>query len=417
MCSLKKRLCLCLIAALPGCKDEPERKTAVRPVRAVKICDLEGFTGRAFPGRARAVQEVNLSFRVSGPLILLHANVGDEVAKGDVLAQIDPRDYEVQVRNAEGQLARVAANLQAMKVGARPEDLEKLRADVREAEAAMARWQEEYDRIKELEAKGAAQPIEIARTTESRNSAEATLQRAKENLRIGETGARPEDIEATEAEIESLEAAVAAAKDAVEYTKLRAPFNGSIAAVYVENFQTVQAKERIVRLLDTSRIEMTVGIPEHLISGAQYVKEAVVTFDAFPEEQIEATIKEIGTEASATTRTYPVTLIMKQPKNVKILPGMSGSARGRGKLPAHISDRGLEVPETAVFTHDSGETSVWVIDEGTSSVKRVTVTTGDLTPLGIRVKGLEPGLWVATAGVHFLSEGQKVRILDDSVGG
>ena len=80
-----------------------------------------------------------------------------------------------------------------------------------------------------------------------------------------------------------------------------------------------------LRILDDSRIEMVVNIPENLISFAQYVKKVFVSFDAFPEQELEATIKEIGTEASSTTRTFPVTLIMDhQPSEFKILPGMAG---------------------------------------------------------------------------------------------
>jgi RND family efflux transporter MFP subunit len=383
----------------------------------MKVGDLAAMAGRELPGRARAVQQVNLSFRVAGPLVALPVKVGDAVKKGDLLAQIDPRDYEVQVRSAEGQLSRADANLRAMKIGARPEELEKLRADVREAEAVYDRWKDEYERVMRLRESNAAQPIEITRTTESRNRSEAVLQRARENLRIGETGARSEDIEAQEAEIASLRASLEAATDSLDYTRLHAPFDGTVSAVYVENFQTVLARERIVRLLDTSHIEMIVDMPESLISVVGYVNEVVVKFDAFPSLKIPAEIKEVGNEASSTTRTYPVTVIMDQPENVKILPGMSGSAHGKVDSPDHVEIETMVIPESAIFMDEKGETSVWIIDEGAMTTKRHTVSTGEMTPRGIFVTGLEPGQWVATAGVHFLREGQKVTILDNSRGG
>lgn len=59
---------------------------------ALKVADASGLLERAFPGRARASQEVNLSFRVSGPLITLPVEVGDKVQADDVLARIDPND-------------------------------------------------------------------------------------------------------------------------------------------------------------------------------------------------------------------------------------------------------------------------------------------------------------------------------------
>lgn len=200
-------------------------------------------------------------------------------------------------------------------------------------------------------------------------------------------------------------------------TVLAAPFAGKIAATYVENFQTVQAKEPIVRLLDTSRIEMTVDIPESGISLIPYAKDIVCTFKPSEDQEIHvpARIKEIGAEASRTTRTYPVTLIMDQPKDgqIEILPGFAGTARGRVELPEGAEERGLEVPASAVFEGEPGQEFVWVVDAATHTVKRLKVTKGELTPHGIRVKGLQRDLLIATAGVHYLQEGQKVRILGE----
>ena len=202
------------------------------------------------------------------------------------------------------------------------------------------------------------------------------------------------------------------AQDALDYTNLKAPFEGTVVAIFVENFETVQAKQMIVRLVDDSRIEMLIEIPENLIALTQYVTDITCTFDAFPGVPIPATFKEIGTEASETTRTYPVTLIMDQPQGFKILPGMSGVATGREPLPGKSGDElHIEVPLSAVASPDGSESYVWVIDESTGTVHRRTVTLGGMTTRGLLVGGLEADLWIATAGVHYLQEGQRVRIL------
>ena len=80
---------------LMGCGEEaaPE-KTVVRPVKAMKVSDVEGFRQRQFPGRAKGTQEVDLAFRVSGPLITRDVDVGSVVKTGDVVARIDPRDFQ-----------------------------------------------------------------------------------------------------------------------------------------------------------------------------------------------------------------------------------------------------------------------------------------------------------------------------------
>ena len=74
------------------------------------------------------------------------------------------------------------------------------------------------------------------------------------------------------------------------------------------------------------------------------------------------------------------------------------------------------LPVNAVFSPERGKNSfVWVIDEATGTVSRREVVTTHLGDSGVVIKqGLKPGEWIATAGVHFLKEGQKVRIIEQS---
>ena len=92
-----------------GCGEEKIPEKHVRLVKAIRVADTSGFTERAFPGRARAGQEVNLSFRVSGPLIAFPVNIGDAVRRGQVVARIDPTDFDSALRTVQGQLEREQA--------------------------------------------------------------------------------------------------------------------------------------------------------------------------------------------------------------------------------------------------------------------------------------------------------------------
>ena len=90
MTSKNTRFALLIGAALvlSGCELEPPAKELVRPVRAMKVGDVVELQGRNFPGRAKATQEVDLSFRVAGPLIALPVKVGDKVKEGDLVAAL-----------------------------------------------------------------------------------------------------------------------------------------------------------------------------------------------------------------------------------------------------------------------------------------------------------------------------------------
>lgn len=352
------------LVALTGCaEDKPAEVETVRSVRALKVGDLEGFSQHSFPGRAQAAQEVDLSFRVTGPLIARPVNVGDQVAEGGLIARIDPRDFEVRVREAEGNLQRAVANKE--------------------------RAENDYERA-----------LSIQKQDEGAIS-QAQIDRSKEQV----------DLAA--ADIAALEAVLDGARDDLEYTHLLAPFEGIIVSTYVENFQLVRVRQPIARLLDKTRIQFVVSIPETLISLAPYVEDIDVEYDAFRGVKIPAKISEIGTEASATTRTFPVTLIMDQPDGVSVLPGMAGRATGTARPPDDSQGPDIVIPVTAVFSPEiEGQSYVWVIDESTNTVSQREVEIQALVSSGLAVQsGLESGEIIATAGVRFLREGQQVKPL------
>jgi RND family efflux transporter MFP subunit len=413
--------CACALVALMsmGCRKATSEPETIRPVRAVKVGDLKAILGREFPGRAKATHEVDLSFRVSGPLVSLPVDVGTRVKKDDIVAVIDPRDFQTALNSAEGNLSMAQANLLAMERGARPEEVEQLKAALARAEAEYRRAVADHERNEKLLPERAASQAAFDATLAQRDLAAALVTEAKEDLNIGLRGARLEDLEAKRAEIKALKAAVENAQNQLDYTVLKAPFDGTVAAKYVHNFQTVQAKQPIVRLLDVSKIEVTVQVPESLIGLAPRVKKATCRFDAFPgREFVVAQITKIGSEASQTTRTYPVTVVVDQPEDVQILPGMAAIVRA--EPPEDETEPGEEivVPPSAVFTDRSGQdgqqSCVWIVGEDGGKVARRAVTTGELTPVGIAIaEGLKAGEWVVTAGVHSLRDGQQVRIAQE----
>jgi RND family efflux transporter MFP subunit len=355
-----------LVLLLTACGPEPEKKTIIRPVKAMRVADSSGLMERAFPGRAKAGLEVNMSFRVAGPLIVFPVSVGDEVKAGDMVARIDPVDYETAVRTLQGQLEREQAVAK------------RARADVTRNE-----------RIQKHDP-GAISQAAIDRSRQALDSADASVR--------------------------SLRASVKTARDQLSYTELKAPFGGVVVETYAENFETVIARQPILRLLNPESIEFVIYVPENQIGLAPYVESIVVKFDALPGIEVPAEVKEIGKEASQATRTYPATLVMNQPPGAEILPGMAGKAYIVGRPPMEHEGVGIEIPATAVFTGDEPKKSyVWVIDETSKTLSRREVEIGGLGRFGTRVKaGLEPGELIVIKGVHSVADGQQVRILDDA---
>lgn len=353
-------------ALLSGCSKEPPAKPPTL-VKAMQVVGASELAKNVFPGRASAGQEANLAFRVVGPLVEFPVSVGDKVAEGDLIAQIDPNDYQVRVNTAEAQLQSI--------------------------QAAYIAAENDYQRV----------------MSTFREDPGATSQRAVDASRAVRDQAQ--------AQVSSLQSMVQTATDQLGYTQLLAPFDGEVVETYVENFETVIALQPIARLVNSSSIELTISIPESLIGYADYVTSISVSFSALPGVSMPATIKEIGHEATQATRTYPVTLTFNQPETGEILPGMAGEATIEARLPESTGRTGISIPATATFAGtDIKVTNVWVIDPATNTLSRRAVETGRVSSSGLLITdGLKAGEWIVVAGTSSLSDGQEVKIVDSGV--
>lgn len=336
-----------LSSLLIACEDrESKVNPAARPVKTIRISVETHSTRRSFPGRAQAVQEVDLSFKVGGRLIERPIKVGDLVKQGQIIARLDSREFEARLKSAR---------------------------------AEAARDQQNFRRAQQLTQGGHISKADFELLKTKATVAKANVDLAEKTL-----------------------------ADAV----IKAPFAGRIASISVKNHQTVTANQPIARLLDTSHIEMVIQVPETIISAIPQVTDITVQFDAFPNVLIPAQIKEISNEASTETRTFPVTLTMDQPDNIKILPGMAGNATGTMVTPDKTSL--ITLPESAVFSLGSEKNSyVWIVDKSTQKVHQQQVIIGELTATGISIiGGLKTDDLVVIAGVHSLREGDAVTLLN-----
>jgi multidrug efflux system membrane fusion protein len=357
-------ICALGLALLTACgKDEEPVKTdeIVRPVKLMKVSGSLAGETRKLPGTVRASDRVDLAFQVAGTLIEFPVKEGQIIKKGTLVARLDPRDYETNLRNAEGALAK--------------------------AEAALGYAIAEYKRyvkVKETDA-GAVSDSMVSLKAASEKVERANLQSAK--------------------------AEVSAAKDQLAYTRLKAPFDGVIAQKYVDNYQEVQAKQAILSLQNVKNVEVLIDVPELMIAPIRKTPPRFYAeFAADPSRRFELRIKEFATQADSVTQTYRVVLMMPAPSGIRILPGMTVN------VSIEFTDEAQEggeilIPAIAVFADNEGKPQVWVVDPQTRKVTRRAVTTGDLSGSdSIRVvSGLNPDETIAISGVTKLREGQIVR--------
>ncbi|KAF1079190.1 MAG: putative Co/Zn/Cd efflux system membrane fusion protein [Candidatus Rifleibacterium amylolyticum] len=408
-----------LIFSVVGCKsnEKSEVKPTVRPVKVFTVKDVHGVGHVSLPAKTRANQRVDLSFKVPGPLIELPFEEGQEVKEGQLIARIDPRDYETNVNRIKSSLAEAKAGLQAMIRGERAEVIKMLESEVAAAEAEALFAEDQYKRFQKLWLENCVAKADFEHHTRLRNTAKARLEAAEQNLARGKKGARKEDVEAQQHRIRGLEANLKAAQDALEDTCLRAPFAGVVARRYVQNYQEVQAKQPIAFLHDISKIEILVDVPENLAVQIRDKHEPVVVarFDAAPDKSFPLTFKELTTEADPHTQTYQAVMVMPRPEDINILPGMTATIEGKPGTSKNVAPR-IVIPAVAVTMNTEQSACVWVLDDASMTVKKAVVRPGEMTGTDsiVILEGLNPGTKVVVAGVTMLRDGMKVAVWNDA---
>ncbi|MDF1758932.1 MAG: efflux RND transporter periplasmic adaptor subunit [Coxiellaceae bacterium] len=349
---------LSLVISISACSNDDEQKTdATRPVKTVLLGDSQSSLERYFPGKVLPSKRADLSFEVAGKLTKFPIDKGELVKKGRLLAQLDQIPFTDAVQQKQA------------------------RYDLNKAQ---------YSRGKELIKGNYISKSEYDKLKSNYQISEANLSTAKRNL-----------------------------KDST----LHAPFDGIVADTYVENHEQVKAKQVMMSLHDIDKLDIETHVPEKfMLKLKESEKEkqdkngasAVVKFDAYPNKQFPLSFKEFASQSDQDTQTYAVTFTMPQPKGLNVLPGMSVTVYVKISNKRFDYSSYYDLPVGAVFSGSNQQSYVWLVNKD-MTIKKQPVTTGTLRRSSIEItKGLKPGDRVVIAGVNFIRDGQKVKLLKDT---
>lgn len=200
------------------------------------------------------------------------------------------------------------------------------------------------------------------------------------------------------------------ARNQLEYCSIKAPADGAISQVMVDENENVGAGQTMLVLTSGSDIEVNVSIPEILITEIKEGSEVQVTFDAIEGRQFNANVVEVGVSSTRFATTYPVTVKMIE-KSPDILPGMA--AEVAFTFSSEDTQVRYYVPAVAVAEDQLG-TYVFTVqesDSGLGVISKKPVTIGELTTDGLEIlEGLKDGDKLVTAGISKIQDGQKVRM-------
>ena len=333
-----------------------------------------------FPGRARAATQATLFFRVSAPLIRIHANPGDRVQKGDILLELDDRDYRRQVRVVESKLKSSRANLLKMETGARPEDIKILNANLTAALADLDLAEKQLARHEILYKTQAVTEQAYDRAKTSVQSLEARVAALREQLARDTKGARKEDLMTARAGIEELNVRLAIARDQLNDTRLVAPFDGVVTKRIPDAWEMVAKGAPVMMLDDISRLEIPVDVPEtHVrqVLGLNGDPNGPSRFTALflttGDRQYPARLAEYSSRADQATGTYEFVFTVSPDPGDLIFPGMTAEIRVlplAGTVPAS----GLAIPLQSLMGVAGNSAHVFRVDPKTKTAVRQAVT-------------------------------------------
>jgi RND family efflux transporter MFP subunit len=373
---------------------------------------------RIFSGTVDASKKVELAFRVPGKLVKLPIREGQQLAKGELIAQLRQTEFEAQLKSLKGRLDQAQASLRALRSGERPEEQARLEAQVRAAEAKLANAKADFDNAERLLPTNAIAVADHDRARALYRVAQEEHKAAQQLLKKGAT-ARQEDIEGKEATVRSLQGEVLGAEVQLEDATLHAPYNGVVAKRFVEPDQNIIAREPVVLFQSVDELEVVVDVPETFMANdfrTADVVQLVAEFSGLPGTKFPVTIREVAQAADPVTQTFRVRALLKAPPKLTVLPGMTATVTFTYRRAGNQGNRVL-VPISSIFKDSTGEQVAWVIEPDHSVTRRPvklgTVTGGDVEI----VDGLRPGDRIAVAGVSFLRPGMKVRDLGNALGG
>jgi RND family efflux transporter MFP subunit len=343
-------------SAVAGCKQQKAKTAEIRPVRTTVVDPKPIDDDRQAVGEIKARYESDLGFRVAGKVIERMADIGVSVKEGAVLARLDKSDFQNKLRGAE--------------------------ADASSAEAILAETKGAEDRQGQLLAKGVT----------TRVNYDAALK----NLRTAE------------AQLASAQAALALAKDQLNYSELKAEFAGIVTATGAEAGQVVGVGQMVVRVAKPAVKDAVFNIAESAFRERKPDDRPAITVNLLsdPSVQAEGVVREISPVADPTTRTYQVKVT---------LPDAPDAMRFGSSVVGRLETMTAPVvvlPGSALFDKQ-GHPAVWIFDSASSQVRLKQIVVARFESNGVVVSdGLSKGDIVVTAGVNRLHEGQTVKLLE-----
>ena len=254
--------------------------------------------GDGFLGYAEA-DYVRLTAPIAGTLVKLHVQRGDAVKSGAPAFVLEQASEAAARQEAASRVERSQAQLADLQKGKRPDELAAIRAQLAQAEAALALSRADFARDQKLVADKFIAPARLDASRSAMEQNQAKLDELRAQLRVAQTGARSDEIRAAERDVDASRAQLAQAGWRVEQKTQSVPVEATVTDVLYREGEYVPAGSPIVTLLPPGNIKARFFVPEAQLDTIHTGQPVMLTCDGCG-APIRATISFIAREAEYT---------------------------------------------------------------------------------------------------------------------
>lgn len=310
-----------------------KREEAFAPEAIVKLERGDLSLKVSDTGRVQPLAKVDLKSRVSGQVLVVHVREGERVRQGEVLLELDPRDFKRRVTEAEADLGQARADYLNLRAGPRPAEHLDAQAGLAAAGARLARARQEQERARQAEREGAITPRERLEAETSFAEAEAAWRQLQARRDLLAQGPRVGELQAAHARVRRAEVALTAARDALADTVLRAPMDGTVIFRGIEPGEMVQAGQAetsargpLLTVADLNRLIVEAKINQIDVARLKQGQKVELRVDTMPDERFDGVVRTVAPAAEAGTEkdvlVFPVELLLTSANATKLRPGM-----------------------------------------------------------------------------------------------
>jgi HlyD family secretion protein len=364
-----------------------------------------------------AHHKINVNSKVTGRVAWIGVEKGDKVKQGQVLVRLEDDEFRAQVQQARGAYDAAKARLAALENGSRPEEVDRAKHDLDQAQAQLVNDKANLDRMRPLVAQGVFSRQQLDDAVMKYDSSVQHMNSLQRTYDLAKIGARREDIDAARGQMIQAQGQLAYAQSQLDATQIRAPVTGTILERTAEKGELITAQfassaeggpqGSVVSLADLNDLQVELDISQNDFSKLNSKQRGIITTDAYPDKKYNGIIAEISPEANRSKATVQVKVQIQNPDQF-LRPEMNANVQFvSDDKPTQGNVSGASIPSSAV-RNLQGKKSVFVVFKDRAKAREVNVIAQQSD--GYLVEGLTGGEDVILHPPADLKDGDKVRL-------